>query len=185
MDDRTPKGGPGGRGALRRVRRVDDAAAMIPTTGSGRDEPPVVRVKSLAVIVHPSRRRHLVFRARERTGDEFHRPLGGTVEPGERSIDTAVREIREEIGATFVPEALLGVVENIFEVDGRLGHEIDFLYVGSVTDPDSVPDHGRTFDDGGAPGWAEWRSITEPPADVALHPDELHDLLTRWLDRPA
>lgn len=144
--------------------------------------PTGVSVKALAVIVDTAHRRHLVFRASDRAGNEFNRPLGGTVELGERTIDTVVREIREELDATFVPEGLLGVVENIFELDGEVGHEIHFLYVGSITEVDVVPDGGRSFDDVGSPGWAEWRSITDPAAGVALYPDELQGLLSAWID---
>ena len=146
---------------------VSGGTPRIPTTVPGPTDPSPVSVKSLAVIVDPSHRRHLVFRARTQAGAEFHRPLGGTVELGERSLDAAIREIREELGATFVPESLLGVVETIFELDGEVGHEIDFLYVGSLDEPDAVPVEGRAFDDLGSPGWAEWRPVVDPPQDVS------------------
>lgn len=162
---------------------VSGGPPRIPTTGPGPTDPSPVSVKSLAVIVHPSRRRHLVFRARNQAGEEFHRPLGGTIELGERSLDAAVREIREELGATFVPESLLGVVENIFELDGEVGHEIDFLHVGALDEPDAVPADGRPFDDQGSPGWAEWRPVVDPPQDVSLYPDDLQTLLEVWLER--
>lgn len=154
----------------------------IPTTRPGLVVRSDVGVKALAVILDPARRRHLVFRARNQAGREFSRPLGGTVELGERTDDAVVREIREELDATFVPEAQLGVVENIFELDGELGHEIDFLYVGSIEEPDIVPDGGRAFADGGSPGWAEWRPINDPPPDVALYPTGLQELLDDWLE---
>lgn len=155
----------------------------IPTTVPGAVDRSLVHVKALAVVLDRARARHLVVRARNRVGREFNRPLGGTVEVGERSIEAVVREIREELGATFEPEALLGVVENIFELDGELGHEIVFLYVGALVERDVVPDGGRAFDDLGAPGWAEWRPIVGAPANVPLYPDGLEQLLDEWLAR--
>jgi ADP-ribose pyrophosphatase YjhB (NUDIX family) len=154
---------------------ADDAD--IPMVDPGTSDVPSVQVKSLAVAINASGSDHLVFRARTADGEVFNRPLGGTVEPGERSVDTVVREIREEIDATFVPEASLGVIESIFELDGRLGHEIVFLYVGALAEPGAVPEEGRAFADVDSPGWAEWRSITDPPADVPLYPTVLQGLL--------
>ncbi len=169
-------------GGLPRVHLVSDATSRIPTTRPRLADEPGVSVKALAVVLDPARSRHLVFRARNQAGQEFNRPLGGTVELGERTVDAVVREIREEIDATFVPAALLGVVENIFELDGQLGHEIDFLYVGSIAESNAVPDAGCTFDDVGSPGWAEWRPVAEPSVDVALYPTGLQGLLDDWLD---
>ncbi len=154
-----------------------------PTTRPGAIDRSYVQVKSLAVVLDQVRARHLVFRAHNQAGTEFNRPLGGSVELGERSLDAVVREIREELDATFVPEGLLGIVENIFELDGELGHEIVFLYIGSFAERDVVPDEGRAFDDIGSPGWAEWRSITDPPPHVALFPDQLQELLDDWVGR--
>lgn len=156
----------------------------VPMTTPGTVDRSYVRVKSLAVILDEHRTRQVVFRMRNRAGGEFSRPLGGSVEVGEFTEQAVVREIREELDATFVPEALLGVVENVFELDGELGHEIDFLYVGHLLEPEVVPAHGRVFDDVGAPGWAEWRSVDHPPADVPLYPVELQGLLAAWLTSP-
>lgn len=155
----------------------------VPSTRPGSVDRGRVRVKALAVILDEQRTRHAVFRLRNQAGEEFSRPLGGSVEFGESTEAAAVREIREELGATFIPDALLGVVENIFELDGESGHEIDFLYVGRMADPNSVPLDGRDFLDGDQPGWAEWRSIEHPPADVALYPVELQGMLEEWLTR--
>ena len=73
------------------------------------------------------------------------------------------------------------MVENIFGLDGEAGHEIDFLYVGHLMEDGVVPDGGRPFDDLGEPGWAEWRSVHEPPTDIPLYPPGLQDLLESWL----
>ena len=54
-------------------------------------------------------------------------PWGGTIEFGERSEQTAIRELREEreeIGAEIKSLRLLGTLENIFTLDGNTGHEI-------------------------------------------------------------
>lgn len=61
-------------------------------------------------------------------GDYYYRPIGGTVEFGERTEETIRREIREELNTEIQNLSLYTVVENIFQCDGIDGHEIMFIY---------------------------------------------------------
>ncbi len=82
-----------------------------------------------------------------------YRPLGGTIEFGERGQETVIRELREEIGAEVTNLRFLGVLENFFTLEGALGHEIVLAYEGDLVDKsfyerDAVPveeDFGMTF----------------------------------------
>lgn len=60
----------------------------------------------------------------------YYRPIGGTVEFGEKTIDTLKREIYEETGQTIVNEKLFHISENTFTHNGEKGHEIVFVYTG-------------------------------------------------------
>ncbi len=64
----------------------------------------------------------------------FHRPLGGTVEFGERSDQSISREITEEINAEVTDLRYLGAIENIFVFEGEKGHEIVQVYDGKFVD---------------------------------------------------
>lgn len=66
--------------------------------------------------------------------DYFYRPIGGTVEFGEYTIDTIKREILEEMNAKIVNIRLEKVWESIFVCDGIDGHEIVFLYSADFKD---------------------------------------------------
>jgi ADP-ribose pyrophosphatase YjhB (NUDIX family) len=68
-------------------------------------------------------------------GDDYYRPIGGSVEFGERSHETVIREVREELDTAIELIASPFVVENHFVCDGVVGHEIDFLYPARFTDP--------------------------------------------------
>lgn len=62
----------------------------------------------------------------------YYRPLGGSIEFREHSADTVKREFLEELNANLVNLKFLGVIENIFNMEGEDYHEIDFIYEGDI-----------------------------------------------------
>ena len=64
--------------------------------------------------------------------DHYYRPLGGSIEFSEKSKDTVKREFMEELGVTIINPEYLGVIENIFSMEGSNYHEIDFIYEGDI-----------------------------------------------------
>jgi 8-oxo-dGTP pyrophosphatase MutT (NUDIX family) len=95
--------------------------------------PQHIRVISICVI-----RRNddiLVFEGYDHVKDQtFFRPLGGGVEFGESSLEALNREFREEINARLKNVRYLQTLENIFEVYGKPGHEVIFIYSGDLID---------------------------------------------------
>ncbi|WP_224651485.1 NUDIX hydrolase [Pectobacterium versatile] len=61
-------------------------------------------------------------------------PLGGGIDFGELSQAAAEREVQEEISVATKDFSLLGVSENIFSYNGKLGHEIVFVYEARFQD---------------------------------------------------
>jgi ADP-ribose pyrophosphatase YjhB (NUDIX family) len=114
-----------------------------------------------------------------RKGQQFYRPCGGGIEFQERAEDAVIRELREELGITFIEPRLLGVLENIFTYDGAGGHEICFIYEGHVADPDFYA-HDQFI--GHEEGDDDFTVIWQPLSFFAegrapLYPDGLLDLL--------
>lgn len=110
----------------------------------------------------------------------FYRPLGGSIEFGELSRDTIVREMREELDAEATELRFLGALENAFTYNGEPGHEIVLVYDGRFSDTTIYERpvlYGR--EDSGAhfkAVWkplADWRDAAAPP----LYPDGLLALL--------
>ena len=64
----------------------------------------------------------------------FFVPPGGGVEFGEKSRDTIVREMMEELEQKIVNLELLGVLENIFTQESIAQHEIVFVWRADFTD---------------------------------------------------
>ena len=67
--------------------------------------------------------------------DGYHRLIGGSVELGESHRDAIVREVYEELGAVIRKLDFLATVDNIFRINGSLGHEVVFLYSGRLDPP--------------------------------------------------
>jgi ADP-ribose pyrophosphatase YjhB (NUDIX family) len=112
----------------------------------------------------------------------FYRPVGGTVEFGERSIDAVQREVLEEIGAELANLRMLGCIENLFDYKGDVGHEIVFIYHADFVDPifyDREAIDGQEAD--GQDFVAVWLPLAAFTPEQPLYPTALLDLLRNEL----
>ncbi len=89
----------------------------------------------------------------------FYRPIGGGIEFGEMSEIAIRREINEELGATVVHSRLLTVIENIFEYNNAMIHEIVFLYDVTILEKEINHKEQITII-GKQDSYAEWISIS-------------------------
>lgn len=110
----------------------------------------------------------------------FYRPLGGTIEFGELSINTVIREIDEELRVAVTNVRYLGTLENIFDYAGQMGHEIVLVYDGEFADRtlyDRQVIYGAEID--GATFRAVWLALADcrTPAAQPLYPTGLLELL--------
>ena len=112
-------------------------------------------------------------------GQTFYRPLGGTIEFGERSDQTVMREIREELGAKITSLRYLGTIENIFTYNGETGHEIVLIYEGEFADQ-ALYNMAvvSAQEDDGSPFKAVWKSLRDfQHGEAPLYPSGLMELL--------
>jgi 8-oxo-dGTP pyrophosphatase MutT (NUDIX family) len=106
-------------------------------------------------------------------------PVGGGIEFGEHSKDAAIRETLEEISAVALNVRLLGIRENIFTYDGRLHHEIVFVYEGDLEDEslyelEVVPG----IEDSGVPFTCRWFDVEWlREGHVSFFPEGIIDML--------
>ncbi len=122
----------------------------------------------------------LVFEGYDPSTDEvFYRPLGGAIEFSERGYETVAREVREEIGAEARDLRYLGLCENIFDYDGKPGHEIVLVYEGVLADPALYrQDQFVGHEDDGQAFKALWKSLDDfRRGESLLYPDDLLGLL--------
>jgi len=130
-----------------------------------------IRVKAMLIAPNSAGTAHAVSvnQPTLENPEGYHRLIGGSVEFGETHRDAILREVGEELGATVNRLTYLGVAENIFEMNGRLGHEIVFLYTGRL-DPEPAP-HGTTLiETDGSVVPVVWRPFDEAETDLPLYP---------------
>ena len=108
----------------------------------------------------------------------YHRPLGGGIVFGEHSEEAVRREFREEIGADLEDLRLIGVFENLFELEGIPSHEIVFVYEGRFADPTMYERETFTVDERSSTLRATWRRLdTFDMSTAPLYPEGLLELL--------
>ncbi|MCB2177671.1 MAG: NUDIX domain-containing protein [Actinomycetales bacterium] len=134
---------------------------------------PQPRALAVAVIRHPVTGAIFVDEESEpAAGRTYHRASGGGIEFGEHAAQTLVREFAEEYGLEIVVGGKLGVLENLFVLDGEPGHEIVVVHEARFADPedyDRVPIPCRD-----APHIGTWRPREGSP--YPLYPDGLETL---------
>lgn len=133
-----------------------------------------IRLKTLAWIEDD----HALFVVKNHDavkGDDYYRPIGGSVNFGERTADALLREVTEELDTTISITGAPLILENIFVCDGATGHEIDYLYPARFNNPGFytrktytlLEDSGDTFD-------AMWLDIEDClKGEYRLVPEEL------------
>ena len=108
----------------------------------------------------------------------YHRLIGGSLEPGETHREAVVREVREELAASIRDLTYLDVVESIFTVDGRAGHEIVFVYTGRL-DPEP-PRRGAVLSESdGTVLPVAWRPVADADEPLPLYPEAAATLVRR------
>lgn len=177
-------------GVLRRAGYTHDGPVDILVLSRTCDDPPVETAKSDPASGRPSAIRPsalvgirrgpdlLVVQAREPSGLAFLRLPGGGIEAGELAVQAAVREIREELGATLLDPSLRGVVENLWrDAGGRQWHELCFIVAGSLAGSSTAAaDWSGLIADTGQP--VSWVPLAECRAGpLPFHPAPALDLL--------
>jgi 8-oxo-dGTP pyrophosphatase MutT (NUDIX family) len=108
----------------------------------------------------------------------YYRPIGGTIELGERSNETLVREFTEELGVEVFVSRYISCIENIFKIDENIGHEITQLYFVDFIDKNLYLKEHFTISEGNKITHAKWISKEEIfSGEKVLYPNGLTEIL--------
>lgn len=115
------------------------------------------RAKAFGLAIHQDR---LLVQEYYTEGEIYYRPLGGSIELGEKSAHTVIREFKEELHTEIEITNYLGCLENVFHLDGDIGHEIIQLYSLRLLDTSLYEMKILNIQDEETVAYAKWIPIT-------------------------
>ncbi|GGJ46283.1 NUDIX hydrolase [Deinococcus roseus] len=129
----------------------------------------MVDMRNIALGIAEHDEKILVYQSRNPdTGLLFCRALGGGIEHGEHSRDALKREFMEELGAEIEILEFLGVIEDIFQWNGKTEHQISFNYRIRFTNPVFYEQRSfKVLDDSIT---AFWKPIADFQKGLKLYP---------------
>ncbi|EJQ15673.1 NUDIX hydrolase [Bacillus nitratireducens] len=138
------------------------------------------RAKSFGIAIHHGR----LLVQEYHTGDEtYYRPLGGSIELGEKSNETIIREFREELHTKVEIIDYLGCLENIFHLGEEMGHEIIQLYSLRLLDTSLYEMEILNIQDEKTVSYAKWVPITAfTQKEKVLYPDGILNYIQKKKD---
>jgi ADP-ribose pyrophosphatase YjhB (NUDIX family) len=98
----------------------------------------ICNFRSVGVLI----RKNKVLLQRDKDGSEYALP-GGHVKIGESSMDSLVREYKEETGANIICERLIWTEECFWKWNKKLTSTIAFYYLISLCNDTDIPDNGE------------------------------------------
>ncbi len=111
------------------------------------------RAKAFGIVLHNER---ILVQEYNVEIETYYRLLGGSIEFGEESAETVIREYKEELGAHIEVIDYLGCLENIFHE----GHEIIQLYSLHFVERSPYETMTIPIIDGESNTYATWVPIT-------------------------
>ena len=141
----------------------------------------MLSIRPVVLVIFKNKNKILVSEGFDSaTKQTFYRPLGGTIEFGERSKDALRREIREELGAEISNIKYLGMIENIFAYNNQPGHEIDLIYKAKFVDSAFYSRTRINGKEGKEPIKALWLSIEKfRKRKLILYPTEIIKFISK------
>ncbi|NDW03273.1 NUDIX hydrolase [Jiella pacifica] len=150
-----------------------------PASRPAQEWTPSTRIRPIAIGLCVDVGHVLLMEVRRGDGKLIgHRPPGGGIEFMESAEAAVIREFTEELGWRIVQPRLLETCENLFEHEGRPGHEIVFIFAVERPQGTSPPSEAGRFDivDGGIDVAIRWMPVEEALAGT-LFPPALAKLL--------
>ncbi len=139
-------------------------------------------IKAKAMVVFRRGGEIFLNEVREKDGTlKGYRLPGGHIEFGEKSAETARREVMEELGAEITDLKLLGVLENHFTYHDIPGHEVIFIYEATFVNQSYYLNNSFMAHEHSDNSHFElfWIDPAGQPSEAKIFPSGLLELLTK------
>ena len=113
--------------------------------------------------------RILVCRAKEK--DHYFFP-GGHIEFGETAETALGRELQEELGLSMNRSLFIGAVENIFQQDGIMHHELNVVFEVQIAEGEIESQEAHIEFK-----WIDWTAFSE----IRVLPIALQQAIIQWI----
>ncbi|WP_144650141.1 NUDIX hydrolase [Bacillus cereus] len=138
------------------------------------------RAKAFGLAIHHGR---LLVQEYHSANETYYRPLGGSIELGEKSAHTVIREFREELHTEVEITNYVGCLENIFHLNEEIGHEIIQLYSLRLLDVSLYETETLNIQDEQTVSYAKWIPITAfIQKEKVLYPDGILNYIQKKKD---
>ncbi|QWH08496.1 NUDIX hydrolase [Bacillus mycoides] len=138
------------------------------------------RAKAFGIAIHHDR---LLVQEYHTDAETYYRPLGGSIELGEKSANTVIREFKEELHTEVEIIDYLGCLENIFHVDDEIAHEIIQLYSLRLLDTSLYEMEIMNIKDEQTASYVKWIPITAfIQKEKLLYPDGILNYIQKKKD---
>jgi ADP-ribose pyrophosphatase YjhB (NUDIX family) len=102
------------------------------------DESHICNFRTVGVLIRDNK----ILVQRDKEGDEYALP-GGHVKIGETSMESLIREYKEEIGADINCQRLIWTEECFWNWNNKPANTIAFYYLVDLLDCSDIPDNGE------------------------------------------
>ena len=140
------------------------------------------RAKALGIVIFENKILLEEFTGKHSKGTGiYYRPLGGTIEYGEKSNETIIREYKEEIGVDVEIVSYMSCLENIFTIGVTIGHEIIQVYLVKFKETTLYKHESFKIVEDSKFAYAKWIPIKDIiESKKTLYPNGLIELLQKF-----
>lgn len=111
----------------------------------------------------------------------FYRPIGGSIEYGEQSNQTIIREFKEELGVDIEIISYMSCLENIFTIGINVGHEIIQVYLVKFKETTLYKHECFKIVENRKNTYAKWIPLEDiTQKRKILYPNGLNELLVKF-----
>ncbi|WP_432357927.1 NUDIX hydrolase [Sporosarcina sp. UB5] len=112
----------------------------------------------------------------------YYRPIGGSIEFGEKSAEALIREFNEELKVNVEIDRFIGCIENIFIINEQIGHEIILVYKVNFVDKENYNRTLFNIQENENVSFAKWINIMDfVTGEKVLFPNSLAEKLGRGI----